>query len=252
MRFLRLLLTLTGFPLAFWLAVLPAAAEPIVIGIENKDWPPYYLWENGQPRGVCVSIAVGALKHMGLEYALVARPWNRLLLEVRVGSIDGVLCGTRNADREVYAHFHNEPLLSYDASLFVLKSHPVNDTRELSRSGLTVGHIRGYSYGGEEKKLWNAGASPIFFSGHKGLVHNLAKGSIDAVIDSVLPFFFYAQKEGINHLFKNLTPPLAETPAYILFSRKTMTNDQVQRFSDGLASFKRTDAYQGIIEEYGL
>ena len=46
------------------------------------------------------------------------------------------------------------------------------------------------------------------------------------------------------------SPVIKEDDLYIMFSKKTITPEFVERFSAALSAFKKTDSYRAIQEKY--
>jgi polar amino acid transport system substrate-binding protein len=229
-----------------------AHAETITVAIEDKNWSPYYVWVDGEPHGPCPEIAAGAIRHMGAEVEFVRVPWVRVLLSVQRQTVDAGLCGTENSERSAYSHYPEEPLLSYDATLFVLTDSPLQNSDIKGLKGRTFGLIKGYTYGDVDKALEDQGMVRREVNDREALFQLLIRGRLDAVLDSVLPTFADARKLGVHAQIRPLFPSLSETPAYLFFSRKPGHDELAKRFSDALKEFKGTDAYDSIRERYGF
>lgn len=229
-----------------------AHAETITVAIEDKNWTPYYVWVDGEPHGPCPEIAGGAIRHMGAEVEFVRVPWVRVLLRVQKQTVDAGLCGTKNNERTSYSHYPEEPLLSYDATLFVRADSPLQSSEITGLRGKTFGLIKGYNYGEVDKTLEKQGMTRLEVLNREGLLKNLLSGRLDTVLDSRLPTFADARKLGVYAQIRPLFPSLSETPAYLFFSKRPGHDELAQRFSESLKEFKATDAYNMIRERYGF
>jgi polar amino acid transport system substrate-binding protein len=229
-----------------------AQAETIRVAIEDKDWVPYYIWTDGKPLGPCPEIAAGAIRQMGFEVEFVRVPWARVLLEVERETVDAGLCGTKNSDRAAYSHYPEEPLLSYDATLFVRTDSPHQNADITGLKGKTFGIIKGYNYGDVDTELEKQGLIRLEARDREALLKLLIKGRLDMVLDSALPTYADARKLGLHAQIRPLFPSLSETPAYLFFSQKIGHDDMAKRFSDALKKFKDTEKYDSIRERYGL
>ena len=112
-------LFLTALVLTTLLSSRLVYADTITVAVEDKNYVPYYLWVDGKPQGLCVEVAKAAIREMGHEVEFVRVPWVRVLLSVEQKRVDAGLCGTKNAERAAYSHYPEEPLTSFDATLFV-------------------------------------------------------------------------------------------------------------------------------------
>ena len=227
-------------------------AERISVAVENKDWVPYYVWENGRPSGPCPEIAEGALQQMGVEVNFVGVPWARVLLEVEQQSVDAGLCGTKTPERAAFSYFPIEPLLSYDATLFVRSDSALENSDPSTMKGMTFGSIKGYNYGGVDVSLEQMGMTRLNANDREALLSNLINGRLGVVLDSKLPTMADARRLGIEAKIRPLVPSLSETPAYLFFSYRDGHDELAKRFSEALRQFKTTDEYRAILDRYGF
>jgi polar amino acid transport system substrate-binding protein len=229
-----------------------AAAETIVVAIEDKDWNPYYTWVDGQPHGPCVEIAAGAIRQMGAEFEFERYPWVRVLQSVERQKVDAGLCGTRNDERAAYSYYPEEPLLNYDATLFVLTDSPLQNSEISGLVGKSFGMVKGYAYGGVDDRLEAAGMVRIETANRESLLKLLTLGRVDTVLDSILPTVSAARAMSLSDRVRPIFPSLDETPGYLFFSRKPGHDALAKRFSDALKDFKTTEEFAAIRERYGL
>ena len=156
-----------------------AQADQITIAIEDKDWKPYYFWVDGKPQGACVDIVAGAIQHMGSKARWMRVPWVRVLLSVERKTVDAGLCGTFTDERAIYSYYPKEPLLSYDATLFVRRESQIQTSDKSQLNGKSFGFIKGYNYGGLDKTLESQGMFPIEVLNRKRLLKMLTIGRLD-------------------------------------------------------------------------
>lgn len=243
---------LTACALTVVLSFVSAAAETIVIAIEDKNWVPYYTWVDGKPHGPCPEIAAGAIRHMGSEVEFVRVPWVRVVQSVERQKVDAGLCGTKTAKREAFSHYPDEALLNYDATLFVRADSPLKDSNMSGLSGKSFGLIKGYTYGGVDDDLEADGMVRIETPNRESLLKLLVLGRVDTVLDSLLPVIFDAERLGVKGQVRAILPSIAETPGFLFFSKKPGHDELAKRFSQALKNFKATPEYLGIKEKYGL
>ena len=242
----------TASAILILLLMQPAHADPITIAIEDKDWAPYYIWVEGEPVGPCPEIAAGAIQLMGSEAKFTGVPWVRVLRGVEKQKFDAGLCGTKNAERAAYSHYPEEPLLSYDATLFVRADSPLRSSSLEGLKGKSLGTIKGYSYGDTDKLLEENGMSRSETTDRETLLRLLMRGRVDAVLDSILPVVFDARRLGLQDQIRALPPSLSEAPAYLFFSQRPGNEDLAKRFSAALKEFKNAAEYAAIKESYGF
>lgn len=233
-----------------WLGA--ACAETITVAIEDKDWKPYYRWVDGEPQGACVEVTAGAIAHMGAEVEWVRMPWARVLQAVERKSVDAGLCGTFTEERAAYSHYPDEPLLSFDAALFVRQDSPIRTSEGAPLKGRSFGTIKGYNFGDIDKTLEAQGMIRIEALDRGRLLKLLTIGRVDMILDSILPTFADSRELGYDGQIRILLPSLSETPGYLLFSRKPDHAALAERFSSALVAFKATPDYDAIRAKYGF
>lgn len=238
--------------LAFAASAASAGAETLTVAVEDKDYAPYYVWIDGEPTGPCVEIAAGAIRQMGGTAEFVRYPWSRVLRSVEEQKVDAGLCGTRTEEREAYSHYPDEPLLNYDATLFVRVDSGLDSSDTAALDGLSFGLVKGYSYAGADDALEDAGMIRVEATSRESLWEMLARGRVDTVLDSVLPMVADTRRMGLDEELRPLRPSLAETPGYLFFSREAGHDELARRFSEALKAFKDTPEYQEIKTRYGL
>ena len=246
-RFVRPLVVFLAF------ACGPAFAQTVVtVAVENKDYTPYYTWEDGAVAGPCGDLVVGAFDRIGYTVEFVSAPWVRVLKMIEDGVVDAALCATRTENREAYAVFPDEALLSYDATLFVQSASPLAQADLEALKGRSFGMVKGYTFAGIDDRLEAIGMIRQETTTRESLVQVLVAGRVDAVLDTRLPFFDDAERLGVADAVRALAPSLSETPGYLMFSDRNGGADLAQAFSDALVAFKQTDAYEGIAARYRL
>jgi polar amino acid transport system substrate-binding protein len=229
-----------------------ADAETVVVAVEDKDYAPYYIWVDGEPKGPCVEIAAGAIRQMGAEVEFARMPWTRVLKSVETQRVDAGLCGTKTDERSVYSHYPDEPLLNYDATLFVRADSALTTSDPEALAGKSFGLVKGYSYAGIDDGLEAGGMTRVEATGRESLIKLLTLGRVDTVLDAILPVFADARRLGVEGQVRPLLPSLAETPGYLFFSRKPGHDALASRFSAALMAFKATPEYLEIKALYGL
>jgi polar amino acid transport system substrate-binding protein len=79
----------------------------------------------------------------------------------------------------------------------------------------------------------------------------LDRGRIDYVVTGYSNGVMLAREMGLTGRVQPLTSPvIKEDNLYIIFSKKTVTRDFVERFSSSLRTFKNTPSYEAIYEKY--
>ena len=227
-------------------------AETIIVAVEDKDYSPYYTWVDGSPKGPCPEIAAGAIRHMGAEVEFVRFPWVRVLKSVEDKQVDAGLCGTKTDERAAYSYYPDEPLLNFDATLFVHSNSPLTSSERSGLVGKSFGLVKGYNFGSIDDELEANGAIRIEATNRESLLKLLILGRVDTVLDSILPLFADARRMGVENDIRPILPSLDETPGYLFFSRKPGHSVLAERFSTALREYKKTAEFLAIQRRYGL
>lgn len=228
------------------------AQEAVVVAVEDKDYSPYYTWEGDTVRGPCRDIVVGAFDVLEYDVEFVAIPWIRALKMVQDGTVDAALCATRTEEREAYAVFPDEALLSYDATLFVRDDSPLQTADAEALRGKSFAVVKGYSFGGVDSWLEENGMIRQEATTRESLVQVLLAGRVDTVLDTRLPMFHDLERMGVADQVRRLTPSLSETPGYLMFGNHGESGELARAFSEALAVFKNTPEYREIAERYRM
>ncbi|MEM1427952.1 MAG: transporter substrate-binding domain-containing protein [Pseudomonadota bacterium] len=228
------------------------AEGKLVIAVEDRSWSPFYVWTDGELSGPCSEIAEGAFAAMGYEVEFQRAPWTRVLKSVEDQSVHGGLCATMTPERDAYAIFHDEPLLHFDTTLFVLESSPLTSSDPAALTGMSFATVKGYSFGGMETQLVEAGMERRDANSRDSLIRVLLAGRVDAILDSTLPILVDADRLGVMDQVRPLRPTLSQTPSYVMFSEMTGNDVLAAEFSDALKAFKETAAYREIQLKYNM
>lgn len=231
---------------------ITTAVAQVIVAVEDTDYVPYYTWNDGVLEGPCGEIVTAVLEEMGLEVIYRPAPWTRVIREVEEGDVDAALCATETIERLDFAIFPDEPLLSYDATLFVVEASDLRSSALSDLFGRSFGVVSGYSFGGAGRILEAAGMIRQEVTSRESLVRVLLAGRVDTVLDSRLPLMADVRRLEAHGEVRALEPSLSESPAYLMFSKTDEAAALAQRFSAALVAFKQTPAFAEIVQRYGM
>ena len=235
-----------------FLATVVSAQDAVVIAVEDADWTPYYMWEDGVLDGACAEIAVGAFNTMGVEVEFQRVPWTRVLKSVQNKTVDGGLCATKSAERESYTIYPDEHLLNYDSTLFVRVDSEIEVFDAATLVGRSFATVKGYAFGGADQALIDYGMVRREANNRDSLLKILMAGRVDMVLDSTLPLQVDAERLALNDQIRALKPSVSLAPGYIMFSKKDGHDALVAEFTKALVAFKATDEYRDIAARYNI
>lgn len=233
--------------------VTPGQTEPTSIRLCADDWPPYEYAENRKLRGVAVDMVVAVLERMEItttEHLLVS--WSRALELIRIGEIDLIVSGVKTTARMEYAHYPDEPLAQSDWVFFAskrrMKKTAYQNTDDLS--GKSIGIVQGYVY---QDAFLKRAKGVAKLEARTCAVENFIKlrgGRVDYVFENSRVGMHIVRKLLAQDEIEILGPPVYSEPLYALFSKATVSQEFVQRFSDELVRFKTTPEYEAILQRY--
>jgi polar amino acid transport system substrate-binding protein len=127
------------------LAFLPTShAQPLTVYVDEAN-PPFMYRTNERAAGIYPDILRAVSARAGLNVKIVPVPWRRALFHLDNG--DGAVAGIyKNLERQKKYAFSN-PIHREDLMIYRLKGKFDPKTRLEDLAGMTVGVIRGWSYG---------------------------------------------------------------------------------------------------------
>lgn len=126
--------------LLLW-AAQAMAQDVVTVAVEDKDYSPYYVWGDDGLEGPCGDITMAVLATMGHDVVFEPAPWTRVIRMLEDDLVDAALCATETVERLAFAQFPDEPLLSFDATLFVRADSPLQSSSLGGLFGLSFGVV---------------------------------------------------------------------------------------------------------------
>jgi len=122
-------------------------------------YPPFsYQDKKGQWQGADIEITSAALKKMGYQANYLARPFKRLILDLKEGNVPMSIPIVEGNNRESFVYF-SKPISYLYNVLWKRKDRDLQWTTYEDLNGLKVGATKGYHYGAGFKE---AGESGVF------------------------------------------------------------------------------------------
>lgn len=226
--------------------------------VRTLENPPLEYMLDGEVTGVAVDLTREAVRRTDLEANVEIRPWKRVLFEVAEGQADAAINTGRSEEREAWGLFPEESLI--DETYVLFASRPMSLPDDLTGiENLSLGNQLGYFYG---ERFHTKVTNDRFRSVETTLTieRNLEKlkaKRIDLFIGDMLPTRYYISQMGLGNeihvvLKEGTDQPLvlSVSPTYAAFSRKTISPDYVERFSQALRTMKEDGTYSRIVDAY--
>lgn len=230
-----------------------AAPDTLHVVRGEEDYPPFELRLQGQVTGLHGDTVAAVAQRLGLRLVWDSLPWKRALHLVEHGRADAVTYIARTPERERWAWFEADNVLSTAELRFIaLKERaPSLDFRGQLQpflAGRTVVAPRGFQFGLPEldrhKKLQASGMADA--------VRMLRAGHADVAALNWTDFQgAFAGKPELDAV-QALDPPLHTIQSFIAFSRQQGHAELARRFGQAMREFKATPEYAALLHKYGL
>ena len=228
-----------------------SAASELVILRGDEDYPPDEMHINGELTGFHIELIKNAASLISLPIRFESIPWKRAVQMLENGKGDALTYVSKNADRERYALFLNDNILSESHYHLVINSHRKNEIQyDGNIKGLiqyTIGVQRGYVYSEEINQ--STFDNKIIFNTVDQMISLLSANRVDFAILTMAEY--QAQKDTNN--FKNITilsPELTSSASYIAFSKAKNTHKTAELFAKAMKDYKASEEYLALRLKY--
>ncbi|WP_147819921.1 substrate-binding periplasmic protein [Salidesulfovibrio onnuriiensis] len=247
MKYSRLFLAILLIILA-----LPAQAEGTAsLRLGMDIWPPYeYQNQQGQSAGIAFAATKAVLAEMGIDLRSVdVLPWGRGLKMLEHGEIDVLISGVYTPEREKIFHYPGESIITAEWRAFVhcYRSNPATYTSIETMDKKTVGTVRSYNYPEKFMKDLDNVAIIDQVNTDETNFRKLVTGRVDAVLSDYLNGLWLLHDLELSSQICVTPLPIGSRELYPFFSKKTVTRDIVDQFTERLRKFKATPAYERLL-----
>ena len=228
-----------------------STASDLVILRGNEDYPPDEMHVNSELTGFHIELIQNAAKLIPLTVKFESVPWKRAIQMLKNGEGDALSYISKNAEREKYAFFLDDNILTESHYHFLI-NHKRKEELHFSGSiedlaQYTVGIQRGYAYSDEFQQAQYI--NKVTFNSVKQMTSLITANRIDFAILTIEEYS--AQKDNDN--FKDiaiLSPALVINSSYLAFS-KTKKNTYVSElFAKAMKTYKASKDFQRLKNKY--
>jgi len=237
------------------------ASQRDSITLGTEDWSPFSFKDKKtqQISGLSTEIIYETFKRMDVKIrSNRIMPWARTQKSGYIGKFDAIYTASMNDTRLKYMYFPKEPIISSKWVLFIKKENKsklkFDDFNSLN--GKKICLINGYNYPKFFKKHIEK-YSKITITSKENL--NIGKllnnrcdympAVLETTIDMTKSNIDLQKIDAYKHIYY-FDKPLFVSKFYLMFSKKTVSKEFVDRFSDKLEEFKKTQQYQDILSKY--
>ncbi|MFD2166750.1 substrate-binding periplasmic protein [Thalassotalea euphylliae] len=222
-------------------------------------WYPYqYHDENKQLVGLDIESFELIANQAGFEYSLTELPWKRHLNMIKAGQMDIAMGASISDERREYAYF-TLPYRKEIVNLVVLKGATerikLKTLSDLIDSPYFIGVEGGYYYGKNYEKLITDSAFRDHISEVIDLEENvtmLLKGHLDGFLVDPITLNSFVHKYKLQGKFEIHPLEIYEDDIFIMLSKKTRSQQDVDRFNNAIKTLKENGKLKKIVEKWQL
>ena len=233
---------------------LMANEKELIVGLSDKDYPPFYFVKDGKPQGSSMEIAQTVAKRLGYNLVFKRYPWSRVLHYLESGDIDMVLHFFNTTKRAPIVIYTGVPHIFESSYLFVKTKSDISYSGNLEKMKVyKFANVRGYSHGVQYDSA-NYLDKQIVTS-EIDLIRMLTNNRFEIGICNKAAILMYAKQYDfdLTKKIKFLYPPVDEAPIYMAFSRiKPNAKAFAAAFTEEIVAFKKMAEYRSILTKYGF
>lgn len=237
------------------LVALPLQACEVVA--RWNDDPPYtYRTADGRIAGLNAELVEQTLARLGCHAQWRELPWARALVELEAGRLDLLPGGLRRPEREAFAHFVAQHVLSRNL-LFVRKAERarIGNASRLADlpPGLRLGVQIGVVYGPEYAQLITQPAfraSLTQATSRRNLWQMLELGRVDGVLASEASARWELAQQGLSAGIVATDVVLSDEPAFVLVSKRNRDAAWARRYQEASDVLEADGTMARIVRKY--
>ncbi len=237
------------------------AQDRTSIKLATEEWAPFSFKDKNTNKisGLSTDIIYGTFSQMGVKISSNrVMPWARTQELGYEGKYDAVYTASMNDERKEYMYFPKEPVILSKWVLFATKKNrdKLSFNGFNSLKGKKFCLIAGYNYPKVFKDYITKNAKMTIVAKEDLNIAKLIHGRCDympAVLETTLDIAKnnpHLKRLGAYDKIFYFTKPLSISKFYLMFSKKTVSKQFVDKFSDELHKFKETKRYKQILKKY--
>lgn len=221
-------------------------------------WEPYqYADVSGNVVGLDIEVISAVIEEMGCEVNYIQDTWVKSLEELRKGEVDMLLGASKTEAREQFALFSDAYRME-EFSLYVRKDDDKHNAYQTIEDFIdnhsSIGIVEGYFYGPSISIMLDGSATSKFFMTSIIGELNVAR-LLDQDIDGYLEDSFIGasilRRKGLSEYIVAHGLTIKTGDIYVMFSKESISADQVTDFNAALAKVKTSESYADIMQRYG-
>ena len=220
-------------------------------------WEPYQYADVGERvAGLDIELVAAVVEGMGCKLTYQQGTWVNLLKALKQGEVDILLGASKTEAREQFALFSD----AYRMEEFSLYIRSGDDERasyetitEFIQNDSRIGIVEDYFYGPDISMLLDGDETSKYFVNAIMGELNVAR-LMDADIDGYFEDSFVGasllRRKALSNYIVAQGITIQTGNAYVMFSQKNITPEQLSEFNAELAKVKSSKTYQDILDKY--
>jgi polar amino acid transport system substrate-binding protein len=214
-------------------------------------WPPYqYIDHAGEFTGLQVTLFKNIAKQVNCQLTFIQGDWPTIQSGIKAGTIDMMGNATITPTRQKFAYF-SSPYRPEILALYVtntkLKQYPQGTLKELMQKGFRIALVKDNYYGETIESLKkNPQLKGLFhpFKHNHDSYHASIQGQIDGLIEDPMVHAYTVYLLGYEKLLVRHQVIVTNSTVSLMFSKKTISPQMVERFNAAIEKVKLTVEYQ--------
>lgn len=222
-------------------------------------WEPYqYADVGGRVAGLDIELINTVVEGMGCQLIFQQGTWVNLLAALKEGEVDMLLGASKTAAREKFALF-SEAYRAEEFSLYIRKDDEqragYKSLSDFIQNQSKIGIVEDYVYGPEVTMMLDGSETSKYFVNAIMGELNVAR-LLDADIDGYLEDSFVGasllRRKALSNYIVAHGLTIQTGDAYVMFSQKSVSTEQLEEFNKQLTKIKNSQTYQDIVDKYSF
>jgi len=220
-------------------------------------WEPYQYADVGdRVAGLDIELVEAVIKSIGCQLTYQQGTWVELLNALKKGEVDILLGASKTEAREQFAFFSNAYRME-EFSLYIRKGDneraEYKTLSEFVENKSRIGIVGDYVYGADVSALLDGPETAEYFVNSIMGELNVAR-LLDSDIDGFLEDSFVGatllRRKALSNYIVAHGITIRTGDAYVMFSQKSVTQEQLSNFNTHLEKIKNSEIYQDILNKY--
>jgi len=220
-------------------------------------WEPYQYTDVGdRVAGLDIELVSAVVEGMGCQLIYQQGTWVDLLMALKEGEVDILMGASKTETREQFAFFSNAYRME-EFSLYIRKDDNVRaeykTVSDFIKNGSQIGIVGDYFYGEDVSSLLDdPQTSKYFVNAIMGELNvaRLLDDDIDGYLEDSFVGASLLRRKALSNYIVAHGITIQTGNAYVMFSQKNVTLEQLSDFNIQLEKVKNAKIYQDILDKY--